>query len=367
MFPAALLCVLPGCVLGVAWLPDSSGFFFTTPKGDLVAYDYATKKQRVILRDKSAATTAWPAISPDGKKIALAQLGASDDKNDAVLEVVVCDLEGTVNFRSGPMKLATLKGKDFDYSTQVAWSPDAKKLVVHGQGHPNSGKGFDNAALFDFATKKLQIWEQHVPAYFGGSPIRPDGAGFLLMSSESNETPAEYAWVDWSGKKQKIVIKDERQEEDEPQPWTALANSRWDGNKAIVTVAERRYVIDTQKLQETSAKAPAAEAKIGKEDIHMRAKLASGVELFLLGHDDGDKSGPAMRVVARKQGDAALAQVAGPIRDRMILLQPSPGAKRAVVRVGYGYRGSKGDTIHVFNELGQLHDTLDVYGDFVKR
>lgn len=363
----AILCFVPGCVLGVAWLPDSSGFIFTTPKGHLLAYDFATKKHRIILEDKAATTTCWPALSPDGKKVALVHLGGHDDKDEAVLQVVVCNLKGKIEYRSDQIQFATLKGKELQYTTQVVWSPDGRKLLVHGQGFANQGEGFDNTALFDFAIKETKIWKQHVPAFFGGSPIRPDGAGFLLANLESKEDVGEFAWVDWAGKKQKITSDEERPPDDELQPWTALHNSRWDGHKAIVMMPEHRLVIDTLKLKEYSEPAPAADTMIGKENIQMRAKLASGVELFLLAHDASNKGGPSVRVVARKKGDPALTEVVAPISDRMILLNASPDAKRAIVRVWYGYRGAKGDRIYVLTEAGRLHDTIDVYDEFVKK
>src|SRR5688572_1790358 len=83
VFVAGLLCFANGCVLGVGWLPDSTGFVFTTPKGQLVAYDIATKKQRVVLQDPAAITTCWAAISPSGKKIALAHLEGTAGKDEA--------------------------------------------------------------------------------------------------------------------------------------------------------------------------------------------------------------------------------------------------------------------------------------------
>ncbi len=74
-----LICLLPGCVPGVGWLPDSSGFVYTTPQGELVAYDLATKQGRPLLKDPAAATTCWPAVSKGGK-VALARLHGPDEK-----------------------------------------------------------------------------------------------------------------------------------------------------------------------------------------------------------------------------------------------------------------------------------------------
>ena len=56
----------PGCIPGVAWTPDSKGFYFTGGKGynKLLYFDVATKKARVVKADFKG-TTHWPAVSPD--------------------------------------------------------------------------------------------------------------------------------------------------------------------------------------------------------------------------------------------------------------------------------------------------------------
>src|SRR5262249_48139795 len=157
-----------------------------------------------------------------------------------------------VEFRSDKLAFATVKGKDLEFSTQMVWSPDAKNLVIHGQGLANEGEGFDNTALFNLALKKMQVWQQHVPLYIAGSPIRPDGAGFLLVIAPTrDDSSPEYAWVDWTGKKQTIEMAKRSPGEEGLSPWTALFDSRWDGDRATITSGRRRYVIDTKKLQET--------------------------------------------------------------------------------------------------------------------
>jgi hypothetical protein len=364
---AIFVCFLQGCIPGVGWLPDSSGFVYTTPKGRLVVYDLATRKHRVILQDAAAATTCWPAISPSSKRIALGHLHDSDDKKTALLQFVVCDVQGKIEFRSDKLLLAPLKGKDFQYTTQIVWSPDEKKLLVHGQGNANQGNGFDSAGLFDITTGKIQVWDEHVPAYFGGTPIRPDGAGFLLGKLKSNDDIGEYAWVDWNGKEKRIAIT-KRKAEDEPYPpYTALLDSRWDGAKAVLTLPRHRYVIDTQQFEQMMLPVREADTMIGNEFIRMRTKHANGLELLLLERDDGGKDGSATRVVARKPGDTALTEILPAIRDRMVRLSPSPNGKHAIVRVTYGYRGSKGDTIYVLNDVDLVLDTIDVYGEFGKK
>src|ERR1700752_4481947 len=88
------LIVLPGCVDGVSWLPDSSGFVFTTDRGQLVLHDVSTKTTRVLVED-TKSNTYWPAVSPDGAKFAVARLHF-DGKRKSHLQVVVYDRKGKV-------------------------------------------------------------------------------------------------------------------------------------------------------------------------------------------------------------------------------------------------------------------------------
>ena len=95
-----------GCVPTVAWLPDSGGIIYTTtdwpgldggrsmPKelqGRLIHYDLKTKSTRIIA--KAETNTIQPALSPNGKQIAVARVNLEKDKQPT-LQVVVYDLEG---------------------------------------------------------------------------------------------------------------------------------------------------------------------------------------------------------------------------------------------------------------------------------
>src|SRR5580658_1466530 len=82
-----------GCIPTVVWLPDSGGIIYTTtdwpgldggsfiPKelqGRLIQYDLKTKSARTIA--KAETNTIQPALSPNGKRIAVARINLEKDK-----------------------------------------------------------------------------------------------------------------------------------------------------------------------------------------------------------------------------------------------------------------------------------------------
>ncbi len=99
---------LPGCV-PTSWLPDSSGFLYVKPvKGkmpfdpptamQLVHFDLQKKAGRVVVQDIGKGTI-WPAVSPDGKRIAVAHFkGGIARKDEAsepkTVQVAVYDFQG---------------------------------------------------------------------------------------------------------------------------------------------------------------------------------------------------------------------------------------------------------------------------------
>jgi hypothetical protein len=68
-----LAVLASGCVNGVGWLPNASGFVYPTNKCQLVLFDLKTKAAKVLVAD-TGTNTYWPAVSPNGKRIAVAGL-----------------------------------------------------------------------------------------------------------------------------------------------------------------------------------------------------------------------------------------------------------------------------------------------------
>jgi len=62
LLSVGLFLILPtttGCIPVITWLPDSSGFVYTTESRSLVIFDVAKGKERTIVDDTETGTL-WP-------------------------------------------------------------------------------------------------------------------------------------------------------------------------------------------------------------------------------------------------------------------------------------------------------------------
>lgn len=348
---AVLSLCLAGCVLGVGWLPDSSGFVFTAPDGRLVAYDIASREQRVILTDPAAKSTLQPAVSTDGKRVALAELETK--QKQAFLKILITDLRGGSRVRSNVIRFAEFTGNDLRCSTHVFWSPDGRKLLVHSVGFANGGRGFRASAIFDVATQKCTIWPDEEPVYIRQSPLRPDGKGFLVFKHK----PLGHAWVDWNGDHHSISgpMPDGT---DSAESWNRSA--RWDRDTALISLDAQRLIIDTANRKRSVKPIPQVELDLGNEQIDDRITLESGTELLMLATPIPGRQLTAIRVVARSKADKKIREVVPPVADQLVRLMRAPDGRHALVRIQFGFRGAKGDSICVLDGTGRVRDTIHV-------
>src|SRR5262249_8329243 len=96
-----LLAASVGC-LPCGWLPDSIGFIYTDDRDfcRLVHYDLASGERRVLVA-RMPAHTPWPAVSPDGRHIAVARLTRHPDQQKPdTMQVILYDLKGKEARRS---------------------------------------------------------------------------------------------------------------------------------------------------------------------------------------------------------------------------------------------------------------------------
>jgi hypothetical protein len=189
---AALLTLvgLPGCLpRGVVWLPDSSGIVFTDMEhARLVCYDL-TRKARKILVDDTKSKTTWPAISADGKRLAVARVVDSTEMGSKVettrTEVIIYDIRGQELKRSRPLITTGQLGNPATESKATLmeaglnWSGPAAKLLLEN-------------AIYDCELDEWTKLDVKVMP-FTNAPVRPDGKGFLAMG------PKTLVFVDWDG------------------------------------------------------------------------------------------------------------------------------------------------------------------------
>src|SRR5262245_22649580 len=133
------LLALAGC-RPVGWLPDSSGFVYTDDKpcSRLVHYDVTTGK-RTVLVAQMPAHTPWPAVSPDGKHIAVARLVTDrGPRQPNRVQVILYDLKGKEVRRSAefPWGPAREKGEKERPNTGVFWAGGVGRLIVQDYEEP---------------------------------------------------------------------------------------------------------------------------------------------------------------------------------------------------------------------------------------
>jgi hypothetical protein len=319
-----------GCIPNATWLPDSSGFVYTGgPKKDaLILYDVKAGKARVLV-DKNAGP-AWPAVSPDGRKIAVAL--RKDDGKNVALEVAVFDRDGKELHRSKPLDWAPHdKAASDKIAAQCFWAPDGNRLLLDSDGE---GGFYD---VKEKATVKLGM----DVATFGASPIRPDGKGFLAY-----KPGGQYVFVTWDGKEKEVEAKSKGlfgPDEDPESPrggllaFPMLHCSRWDGSTATGSWGEVRITIDADKLTATKETIK-PDLSPDKKPIQCQVKLADGavaraVELY---PRYGKEKGPNIPIFGRyrlevlKPGEKEAKTVME--EADFFMIQPSPDGKQAVVR-----------------------------------
>src|SRR5262249_31789311 len=109
-----------GCVPGVGWLPDSSGIIYTGGKKyDRLIHSGLAGGKEKVLAATTGAPPLWPAVSPDGRKIAVAKVNL-EGKDRATVQVILYGRDGKelkrskvfpwVETNKGPGELAQAKG-----------------------------------------------------------------------------------------------------------------------------------------------------------------------------------------------------------------------------------------------------------------
>lgn len=322
---AALLASC-GCYPGIVWLPDSSGFVHTFGSGErlsynrLVHFDLASGKAHVVVTD-TGSVTLWPAVSPDSKQLAVAQLLSAREK-PMTLQIVVYDLKGQERQRSRPFPWRREPGTDDKReATGVFWSPRGDQLLVHDYGpHPRTG-------IYDLTADRLVVLEDAQPAPFGGTPFRPDGAGFLLTRPHGGGR-LDVVWSDCNCKEQAVVMKPDTVNSDQKRTMLAIPwafTSSWEGAEAVVACSDVRVRIDTGKGVGWLVKLPDEGAADRKGVRQQYVFPRTGVRLRVLEFNEGNDTFCDLQTIDQGKVIALVERV------RQCFLYPAPNGKHVAV------------------------------------
>ncbi len=354
---AFVLACAAGCVPSVSWLPDSSGFVYCDGERfeRLVRYDLKDGLPKVLVEDTQTATF-WPAVSPDGKQVALARFTGEKGK-PYLMQVRLYGLDGKELHRSPDFEWKPDDGKADDTQTRptrLFWSPKGDKVLVTDYIEDRGRTG-----VYDPATKKAVLLDGF-PAAFAGTPVRPDGKGFLLAQGENDAL--ELFFVDWQGNKQAVALKPGAAADNDKRNalvWASFYTSRWDGNRALVTRGGSRITVDTAKLA-AAHEAVEPESVEGKP-VEQQYAFAAGARLRVLTVEEPDPEDAnkkiefhLLEVVKKgvKGPGAVVAKSKAPY-----LLAPSPDGKMVAMR--YVAAGTDTQKLLVVNGAGEVVADLE--------
>jgi hypothetical protein len=255
--------LLVGCepTDGVTWLPDSSGFVvvqkargFESQEAaplDLYLFDTVSKTSTPLLTETESRTLR-PALSPDGKLIALGRLEIHSHK-PSTLSIIFIDRNGKEQKRSTPFSvIPTPRGnastndgksgvkKPSFGATWLVWEQRSQKLVVFGRGF--------GTAIYDPNTDQLRRLGGVMPGWYGGTAVPPDGRGILTIGALGDKL--EMNLIEWDGTRHPIAATLPAGNADgigEALLPLKIFPSWWEGSTAVAASRAGIFRIDTAR------------------------------------------------------------------------------------------------------------------------
>ncbi|MDB4671035.1 hypothetical protein OAF34_02775 [Pirellulaceae bacterium] len=335
LFLFALLIVASGCEVRdkVVWFPDSSGFIFTTGNGvsSIRLYDARKNQSRTIIED-SRANTPVPAVSPDGKSLAVVRIETRTGQKTA--QLFVYSLEGVRTHASKNYlwkKYAGLSASRLLVPSAVAWSRDGNHILIW----EGATTGF-----YDLESENLFILDGLT--VFNGSdrlsPIRPDGKGFLANKKDS------LVFHEWNGRE--VTIQNDVLHQTGTKEKGTIIGCAWDDQTVSLAMTNGTMEIftNTGRCKWTPSEPTSSDGRLrerfafddGKTEIRVRTT----------GKDKGKEKNGVIEL--RSQGSTTVLVEGIPVDN--ITLSPSPAGDL----VDVAWKDASNSRIHaVFDSAGR--------------
>jgi hypothetical protein len=228
IIPIVVVAFASGCGHGVAWRADSSSFLYTDKGGTrVVAFDLKTKTSRPVVTD-AETKTLLPALSPDGKRLAVARLEYSKGFKPR-LQVRIYSSEGKEEKRSAW----------FERNSEPSQDDRVEAVYLYWTAQDRLALVADGMCIYDVRQDRLIDVEKVMPWFFGGSILRPDGKGCLVYRESAGV--AELLFLDWDGAVRPLGKLSNKA----AQGMTFLAE--WDGDVALFLHDGAIHEADTAK------------------------------------------------------------------------------------------------------------------------
>ncbi len=353
---ACLTACAAGCFPGVTWLPDSSGFlvisetaaadyFVAIPRTDGQAPPQpfkVTKKLRDFLTDAPRDEQAGQAaISPDGKRLAFAKYDWHGTEPHPI-QIIIYDAEKDELVRSKelPFKPRQKEGPQFIGALPplLYWSPGGNHLVVFCDWV---------TGLYDLRAQRMTAFDWTAVVCIEGSPIHPDGAGFLVVriADDQDKLPS-YAMIDWHGGVKEIKadanLDSKKLALQFPAPELdvfrvtmtgspALHASHWEKGVAVVTFSGVTLRIDTdgQQIRWKIGAPIKADGKLVKDQFPLADGAVLRTVVLPLKRARSEQVLPYVRVELKRPGKKAKVLVPEAM---FVIATPSPNRAYVALR-----------------------------------